>query len=96
MSWFKRKKQAPTRQVVDVHASKHAQYREQQERVFAKYPIGREFDYIGVRLRVVEHTFFRYGPAFDQPASFKCAYVDGQGVLRSVRLCCRDVDRWEV
>ena len=91
--WPFKPKQKP--QKVDLYTTLN---KELQERVFERYPIGLEFDYMGVTCKVCEHIRFNgargQGGILLPPIypKIKCDYVDKVGVIQAVVFSCEVLD----
>ena len=92
---FKKKVVEP---VIDTF-SEHQ--KELQAQIFDKYPIGREVDYMGVKIRVTKHTHYIKGicnGVFFQPIVYpgiECDYINLNGQIEKVSFTCSEVTTWE-
>lgn len=75
------------------------EYRELESNLFSLYPIGREFEYLGLKCRVTKHhpeiKVFSlpysgvYVPGID--AYIACDYVDKNGVLHNIKFALSEI-----
>lgn len=63
--------------------------RELEERVYSLYPVGMEFKYLGLTMRVAEHCKYNH-----LSSSIVCHYLNGQGLIEPIFFNCSEVDLW--
>ena len=75
--------------------------KELERQIFNKYPLGLELEYMGVKIRITEHTSYQKGfitELFSRPTippGIKCDYVDLNGKIERVSFTCSEVTTWE-
>ena len=75
-------------------------HKEQQEKVFSLYPVGGEFNYLGVKMMVAAHAesdggYAGFSSAFAPSSpSIRCRYVDNRGGIRGISFECKEVLSW--
>lgn len=71
-----------------------------QTEVFNSYPVGKDFEYMGIKLKVTANTSYRGGlinryiSIPTQYPSITCNYVSGEGVITEISFSCPEVKTW--
>jgi len=92
--WFKRKKEEPE---IDEFSE---QQKALQSRIFAQYPAGKELCYMGVRIRITKHTYYRKA-VYNTHISLRsitpeieCDYINSRGEILQIIFTCEEVGTW--
>ena len=70
-----------------------------QEKVFARYPKGKDFDYMGLTCKVTKHvTYLRglnidYIRLEDREPHVECDYIDNSGNIKNVIFSVHELNR---
>ena len=73
---------------------------ELQVQTFDRYPVGRELDYMGVKIRITGHTHYskrvqtEYFSIMSIDPEIKCDYVTKSGQIKHISFSCREAMTW--
>jgi len=97
MGWFLKKKKSEHSHAMDKFI---LEQRQLEEKIFSAFPLGGDFDYMGVTCKVTQHrrysrahinTGFPSWPGHD--AQVRCDYIDKIGVVHSITFDLNELER---